>query len=261
MKVGIFDSGIGGLSVLHRARKMMPDVRFVYYSDVAHVPYGEKTVQEIRGFVEHNLNFLIDKEVDAVVIACNTATTVATKEFRAKFPVPIVGMEPAVKKAIEQFQNTGKRILVAATPVTIAGEKLHNLLERVDKEHDVDLIPLPKLVHFAESGNFDSEEIDDYLREELKVFHLEDYAAVVLGCTHFNYFKENFLRIFPNEIHFVDGNEGTLRQLMRLLPQKDEKCTEDEMVQYYFSGIPAKEEQKKQIECCMKRLDKMYELV
>ena len=144
MKIGIFDSGIGGLSVLHRAMKMMPNVSFVYYADTEHVPYGEKTVQQIREFDEHNLNFLIDQGVDAVVIACNTATSVATKEFRAGFPVPIVGMEPAVKKAVEQYCDTGKRILVAATPITIASDKLHNLLERVDKEHDVDLLPLPK---------------------------------------------------------------------------------------------------------------------
>ena len=185
MKIGIFDSGIGGLSVLHRAMKMMPNVSFVYYADTEHVPYGEKTVQQIRKFDEHNLNFLIDQGVDAVVIACNTATSVATKEFRAGFPVPIVGMEPAVKKAVEQYCDTGKRILVAATPITIASDKLHNLLERVDKEHDVDLLPLPKLVRFAEKGDFTSGGIEAYLCEELSKFDLEDYAAVVLGLYPF----------------------------------------------------------------------------
>ena len=99
MKIGIYDSGIGGLSVLHRALKKMPEAEFIYYADTKHVPYGEKTREQIKGYVEEVLNFLIAKEVDAIVIACNTATSVATKEFRGEFAVPIVGMEPAVKRA------------------------------------------------------------------------------------------------------------------------------------------------------------------
>ena len=95
MKIGIYDSGIGGLSVLHRALKKMPEAEFIYYADTKHVPYGEKTREQIKGYVEEVLNFLIAKEVDAIVIACNTATSVATKEFRGEFAVPIVGMEPS----------------------------------------------------------------------------------------------------------------------------------------------------------------------
>ena len=105
MKIGIYDSGIGGLSVLHQARKMLPDAEFLYYADEKHVPYGEKTREEIKGYVEEILNFLIDHGVDAVVIACNTATSVAKKEFRNTFSVPIVGMEPAVKKAVRMQQD------------------------------------------------------------------------------------------------------------------------------------------------------------
>ena len=99
MKIGIYDSGIGGLSVLHRALKKMPEAEFIYYADTKHVPYGEKTREQIKEYVEEVLNFLIAKEVDAIVIACNTATSVATKEFRGEFAVPIVGMEPAVTRS------------------------------------------------------------------------------------------------------------------------------------------------------------------
>ena len=164
MKIGIYDSGIGGLSVLHRALKKMPEAEFIYYADTKHVPYGEKTREQIKGYVEEVLNFLIAKEVDAIVIACNTATSVATKEFRGEFAVPIVGMEPAVKRALKLYQDMQKRILVTATPVTIAGEKLHSLLEKVDTEHEVDLAPLPKLVRFAEAGRFQDPEVDKYLK-------------------------------------------------------------------------------------------------
>lgn len=267
MKIGIFDSGIGGLSVLHRARKMIPDAQFLYYADEKHVPYGEKPAEEIKGFVEEILNFLISQGVDAIVIACNTATSVATKEFREQFPVPIVGMEPAVKTAVELYRNTDKRILVAATPVTIAGDKLQNLLERVDTEHEADLLPLPMLVRFAEKGDFDNPQIEEYLREELRQFDLERYAAVVLGCTHFNYFKEHFKRVFPGEIHFVDGNEGTIRQLLRVMREQcgeqirgcevDSFCQE---IQYFFSGKVVNEAEKAQIDTYLKQLDKMYRI-
>lgn len=259
MKVGIFDSGIGGLSVLHQAMREMPDTEFIYYADKEHVPYGEKTVEEVKGFVEEILQFLIEKGVDAIVIACNTATTVATKKFREKFPVPIVGMEPAVKKAVEEFQNTDMRIMVIATPITIAGDKLHNLVERVDKKKLADLLPLPKLVRFAEEGDFSSPEIMDYLKQEMERFPLEEYTALVLGCTHFNYFKKQFCKIFPGYIHFVDGNEGTVRQLMRVLPQRKEKV--EQSVEYYFSGRKVTKEEKKQIENCLHQLEKMYDIV
>jgi len=257
MKVGIFDSGIGGLSVLHHAMKKMPNAEFIYYADEKHVPYGEKTVEEIRGYIEEILDFLIAKEVDAIVIACNTATSVATKEFRAGYAVPIVGMEPAVKKAVELYQNTGKRILVAATPVTIAGNKLHNLLERVDKENDVDLLPLPKLVRFAERGEFESKEVEKYLRQEMEELNLENYIAVVLGCTHFNYFKDSFRNTFPEHIHFVDGNEGTINQLIRVIKEDRHPETRGK-VTYYYSGKEVTEEEKSEIENYMRQLEKMY---
>lgn len=259
MKIGIFDSGIGGLSVLHHARKVMPDCEFIYYADEKHVPYGEKTVSQIKGYVEEILNFLIGQGVDGIVIACNTATSVATKEFRDKFSVPIVGMEPAVKKAVELWKDSGKRILVAATPVTIAGDKLHNLLERVDKEHEVDLIPLPMLVRFAEKGEFDSSEVEAYLREQLDCFALEQYAGIVLGCTHFNYFKESFRKVFPCNIQFVDGNEGTINQLKRVLHKKRESC-EKEKVRFYYSGVPITEVEEAEIEIYMRQLEKVYQL-
>lgn len=260
MKVGIFDSGIGGLSVLHRAMREMPDTEFIYYADKDHVPYGEKKTEEIKGFIEEILCFLIEKEVDAILIACNTATVVATKEFREQFPVPIVGMEPAVKKAVEEFQDSDMRIMVIATPITIAGEKLHSLVERVDKEGKADLLPLPKLVRFAENGDFTSPEIDEYLKEEMGKFPLDQYTALVLGCTHFNYFKKQFCKIFPGYIHFVDGNEGTVRQLKRVLPRKSDEAKEQK-VEYYYSGRKVNEEEMKQIKACLEQLDKMYDII
>ena len=133
MKIGIFDSGMGGLSVLHRALRMIPEADFLYYADEEHVPYGEKTREQVRGYIDEIIAFMIKKQVDAIVIACNTATSVATKEYRSQFPLPIVGMEPAVKKAVEEYADRPGRILVAATPITIQGDKLHHPVHQVMK--------------------------------------------------------------------------------------------------------------------------------
>ena len=113
MKIALFDSGVGGLSVLHHARKVLPKADFIYYADEAHVPYGEKTPEQIRGFLREIMGFFLEKGADAVVIACNTASSVMSKEFRAEFPLPIVAMEPAVKLVLDLYPSA--RILAVAT--------------------------------------------------------------------------------------------------------------------------------------------------
>lgn len=262
MKVGIFDSGMGGLSVLHRAMQMIPGIDYIYYADKKNVPYGEKTVEQVKGFVDGIIRFLIEKEVDAIVIACNTATSVATKDYRSGFPVPIIGMEPAVKKAVEEYRDVTGRVLVAATPITIAGDKLLQLVDRVDDTRMVDLIALPQLVRFAEAGEFESEKVVESLKESLKDYPANEYKAVVMGCTHFNYFKENYKKIFPLTTKYVDGIEGTLKELVRRLPRK---LTEEEMsgkgsVEYYFSGNKVNAEEKKMIEKYLRQLDRVEKL-
>ena len=259
MKVGIFDSGMGGLSVLYRAMKMMPGIDYIYYADKKNVPYGEKTEERVKEFVDEIIRFLIAKDVDAIVIACNTATSVATKEYREEFQVPIIGMEPAVKKAVEEYKEIPGRVLVAATPITIAGDKLLQLVDRVDDGGQVDLIALPQLVRFAENGEFESEQVVESLKESLKGYPVDTYKAVVMGCTHFNYFKENYKKIFPQTTKYVDGVEGTLRQLIRRLPCE---LTEDHLkgtgtVEYYFSGRKVNEEERKDIDEYLKQLERV----
>ncbi len=255
MRVGIFDSGIGGLSVLHHALKVLPDVDFIYYADEKHVPYGEKTEEQIKGYVDEIITFMLGKQVDAIVIACNTATSIATKEYRSKFSVPIIGMEPAVKQAVELYDQVPGRVLVAATPVTISGDKLHDLVERVDRDDNVDLVALPKLVRFAEKGDFQTEEIMEYLREALKDYPIDEYKAFVLGCTHFNYFKSYYTRIFPERVKFVDGNAGTIRQLKRKLGKEDTIENMVGNVEYYFSGELVSERDRERLERYMEQLD------
>ena len=158
MKIGIFDSGLGGLGVLLCAAKLMPDVDFVYYADSDNVPYGEKSREIIAALSSTAVDFLKERGAGAVVVACNTATSAAITELREKHEwgeraIPIIGMEPAVKRAIDICESG--RILAAATPLTVRGAKLRNLLERFDKSGRTDTIPLPGLVRLAEEGRFD----------------------------------------------------------------------------------------------------------
>ena len=259
MKVGVFDSGLGGLSVLHCAQKMLPNENFIYYADEKHVPYGEKTPEEIRLLVNDIIHFMIRKGVDAIIIACNTATSALTLAYRKQFSIPIIGMEPAVKKAIDLYGAEQKRILVAATPVTIKGKKLHNLVERVDSRKKVDLAELPQLVRFAEKGVFSSPQVGKYLLQALQSYDFPLYGTIVLGCTHFNYFKNEFKKLFQNIPHFVDGNEGTVRQLMRELSLSTETKGKG-ITEYYFSGEPVDESGLDLINSCMMQLDQVFDI-
>ena len=243
MKIGIFDSGYGGLSVLHSAFCKI-DAEFIYYADEKHVPYGEKSRDEILCFVHEIVEFLREKGVDAIIIACNSASSVFNYFERAKIALPIIAMEPAVKLALDQyganlvsFKNIStsnladnlradlsknlpanqvqilEQILVCATQITINGEKLRLLMESLNIK--AQLLALGGLVKIAEnakfSGNFSA-------NEYLKQFQTQIKRAkiLVLGCTHFNYFKSEFLKI-NGDLIFVDGNLGTLKQLLRMV--------------------------------------------
>lgn len=260
MKIAFFDSGLGGLSVLHHARKAIPRADFLFYADEDHVPYGEKSRADILRYVTEAFDFLVGEGADAIVVACNTATSVAITAMRRRCRIPIIGMEPAVKRALDL--DGSRRVLVAATPVTVKGEKLRLLLSRIDRRHLVDCIALPRLVTFAEREEFRSESVTGYLREALAPFRLEDYSAFVLGCTHFNYFKDTLRALLPTNVRFVDGNAGAVRELIHelggeaALPQAGESRT-----RCYYSGRPVTDKATlAHIARCMKRLDEVYAL-
>lgn len=256
-QIGIFDSGIGGLSVLHQALKSLPKENYLYYADVDNVPYGLKTNKQIKEYVNSAAQFMINKNVKAIVIACNTATSVDIEELRQKYTIPIIGIEPAVKPAINL--NKDKRILLIATPVTVREEKLKKLLEKIDKEKKVDLIALPGLVKYAEKEEFVSKELEDYLNKEFIGLDLNNYSELVLGCTHFNYFKDTFRKIFPNEINILDGNKGIVNRLKSILKENDLLGNEEKRnIEYYFSGRLVQDEKYiEKIKRLNKRLDEM----
>ena len=253
MKIGIFDSGIGGLSVLYEAMHLLPHEQFIYYADEKHVPYGEKTKEEIIGYVDEIIQFMIEHDCKAIVIACNTATSAAVAIMRKKYHIPIIGMEPAVKKAVDLYGS--QKVLVCATPITVKGKKMLDLVERVDKDHLVDLVALPKLVRFAERQEFESEDVLNYLKEALSSFDFDEYGSLVLGCTHFNYFKDSFHKLLP-QVHLLDGNLGTINYLMKNIELEDLESS----VEYYYSGQRVLGKELQRIERYLKRLEKMKDI-
>ncbi len=259
MKIAFFDSGIGGLTVLHHAMRVLPEEQFIFFADEDHVPYGVKPKEQIVKFVKEAFDFLVDEGVKAIVTACNTATSVAVEEMRSIYDIPIIGMEPAAKLALDR--DGEHRVLVVATPITVKGKKMQVLIEHVDREHLVDLLPLPRLVEFAERAEFRSEDVTSYLRDQMAPYDFSQYSALVLGCTHFNYFKDTFREILPENVHFVDGNEGTVRELIRQLRGRNLLEKQEFSVEYCYSGRLVKDPAElERLQAYLKRLDAMYDI-
>ncbi|WP_025717404.1 glutamate racemase [Paenibacillus sp. 1-18] len=221
MKIGFFDSGLGGITVLSEALRRLPNENFVYMADTLHVPYGTKTPQEVLGYVKASVQTILKEDVKALVIACNTATSIAAAELRKEYAIPIIGMEPAVKPAVEMNRANGKRVLVLATPLTLKQSGYAALVSRVDDHGSVDSLPLPELVQYCEQLNFDRTELFEYFNRKLSSFNLDIYGTVVLGCTHYPFYKEILKELLPAHIQLIDGSQGTVRRLKQVLSERN----------------------------------------
>ena len=248
MKIGMFDSGIGGLTVLAKALELMPDAEYLYYADPDNAPYGTKTTDQVKEYSDRAVSFLTSLGAEAVVIACNTATSAAASYLREKYTIPIIGVEPAVKPAVAMCE--GKHVLVLATPLTVREKKLHDLIDRVDNAGAVDLLAMPELVGHAERADFDSDELKEYVKKTLEGFFEEnqrkasDYSVVVFGCTHFNHFKTVLEPFFEKDTAFIDGAEGTVKNMMNLTAGNRLRVSEDRGIRYFESGREVTEREK-----------------
>lgn len=258
MKIAFFDSGIGGLSVLHHAMKILPHEEFIFFADEDNVPYGTKSPEEVLNCVDEAFKFLISQNVGAIVVACNTATSVAVKIMREKYNLPIIGMEPALKVALDTFPN--KKVLVTATAITITGKKIQRLIERLHAENLAKLRALPRLVEFAERQEFNSADVEKYLREELKSYDWGKFSSLVLGCTHFNYFKDTFRKILPPHVKILDGNAGTINELIRrarLKPSNSLIFNSKSLITYYSGRLVKDTAELARLEKFLRRLDEL----
>ena len=215
--IAVFDSGVGGISVLRHLLRQLPQERFLYYGDSANAPYGTKTAEQIRELSFAAAQKLYERGIKALVVACNTATGAAINELRQAYPqLTVVGVEPALKVAADRFP--GGHIGVMATPVTLESEKFHRLLARFHTDNRVSLIPAPGLVELIEAGRQDSPEAQALLRQLLSPY-LGKLDALVLGCTHYPFAAAAIEKVL-GAVPLLDGGEGTAMQTRRSLESK-----------------------------------------
>ncbi|HRE29622.1 MAG TPA: glutamate racemase, partial [Anaerolineales bacterium] len=182
--LGVFDSGVGGLSVVRHLLRALPEAGVVYVADTAHVPYGPRSLAEVRAFSHAITRYLLDLGASEIVVACNTASAAALKSLRESFPgVPFVGMEPAVKPAAEQTHSGVVGVL--ATPATFQGELFASVVERFARDVRVLRQTCPGLVEQIEAGRLDTPDTEALLRGWLEPMLQEGIDALVLGCTHY----------------------------------------------------------------------------
>ena len=214
--IGVFDSGVGGISVLRELAKQMPQENFLYFGDSANAPYGTKTTEEVLQLSLLAAERLAKRGLKALVVACNTATAAAIRTLRQTYPdLVVVGIEPAVKPAAQQFP-TG-RIGVMATEVTLREEKLHRLLSRYPQAEFL-LIPAPGVVELVEQGKSESKEMIALLENILSPYQ-GNLDGLVLGCTHYPFVKKAISRVL-GEVPLFDGGEGTARYTKACLQEK-----------------------------------------
>ena len=169
LPVGVFDSGVGGISVLRELVRLMPGEDYLFFGDSANAPYGVRPREEIKDLTLGHVQRMMDQGIKAVVIACNTATSAAISDLRAVYPnMPVIGIEPALKPAVMTASHP--KVLVLATPGTVAGEKFRHLVHGFEEQADIQALPCPGLMEFVENGQMDSPELYDYLENKLAAY-------------------------------------------------------------------------------------------
>ena len=218
--IAVFDSGVGGISVLRQLRKLMPDEKYIYYGDSANAPYGSRTTEEVRTLTMAAAEKLLaEYPVKALVVACNTATAAAIEKLREKYAdLIVIGIEPAVKLAADHFP--GGHLGVMATEVTLREEKFDQLKQRFDGNCTISKIPAPGLVKLIEAGMADTPETDALLQSLLSPY-VGKLDALVLGCTHYPFVSRRIGKVLGPKTTLLHGGNGTARETKRRLEKAD----------------------------------------
>ncbi|MCB4742653.1 MAG: glutamate racemase [Sulfurovum sp.] len=238
LRVGVFDSGLGGLTVVKAIQELIKGAKLFYIADTIHAPYGEKTEEEIRQYTIDITDFLIEHhQIDVLVVACNTATSAAIEVLRKCYTdFIIIGTEPAVKPAIEQTK-TGK-IGILATPATLKGDKYRKLVDNLFLQRDITLFEqaCPGLVKQIEAGKIDHPKTQKMLESWLRPMRDEDVDTIVLGCTHYPLVGDMIVKIMGNQPNLIHTGEPIARRLLSLLVQQGYKNKGDFDVKLYTTG-------------------------
>ena len=221
--IAVFDSGVGGISVLRQLRKIMPDENYIYFGDSANAPYGSRSTEQVRELTLAAAKKLITEyPVKALVVACNTATAAAIETLRETYrDLIVIGIEPAVKLAADHFP--GGQLGVMATEVTLREEKFDHLVHRFDGNCTITKIPAPGLVQLIEAGKSDTAETDAFLQELLAPF-VGKLDALVLGCTHYPFVSRRISKVLGPQTILLHGGKGTSRETKRRLEAANLLC-------------------------------------
>ena len=217
LPIAFFDSGVGGISVLREAVKLLPYEDYLFFGDSANAPYGTKTLQEIRQLTLTHARRLYETGIKALVIACNTATSAAINDLRRIYTdIPVIGIEPALKPAA--LMSPHPTVIVMATPLTVREKKFHDLLGHYADKADVIPLACPGLMEFVEQGRTDDAEVISCLSDLLSPYlSSRTVDAIVLGCTHYPFVEPAVRKLAGNHVRIFDGGPGTARELRRRL--------------------------------------------
>ena len=225
--IGIFDSGIGGLTVAAAIRQALPHERLLYFGDTKHLPYGERSLEEVRAFSTAIARALMAKGCTLIVIACNTASAAALRSLREEFPhIAFVGMEPAVKPAAEL--SLTKNVGVLATTATFQGELFASVVERFAQGVNVIQQPCPGLVQAIEAGDFDASSTEKMLRAWIEPMLLRNIDALVLACTHYPIVRPLIERICGPSVRVIDPAPAVARRVASMLEERDGAAPSDQ---------------------------------
>ncbi len=218
--IGVMDSGMGGISVLREMAALLPQENFIFYGDSANAPYGSRDTEEIYELTENVVQKLIKRDVKAVVIACNTASSAAGQRLREEYPeLPIVAIEPALKPAVISCPQG--RVVVLATEATLREKKFARLLEEWKSKAEILKLPLPGLPEFVERGELDSPALRSFLQQYFDTLGDKPVDGVVLGCTHYPFVRRVIKDMLGPDVKIFDGAPGTARQLRRRLYRRN----------------------------------------
>ena len=214
--VGVFDSGVGGLTVVEALHRLAPTLDIRYLADTAYFPYGERSAEEIAERALAMVGRLIADGANVVVVACNTATSAALERLRAEYPAtPIVGMEPPVKPAVEHSRS--RRVLVLATVGTISGARLARLTETHRADAEVITVPMPGLADLVEVGEIEGARVEGVLRAAIEAPLARGVDQVALGCTHYGLLRPLLRRMLPAAVELVDAAEPVARHTLNVI--------------------------------------------
>ncbi len=235
--IGLFDSGIGGTSIWSAIHELMPNENTIYLADSKNAPYGERTKEAIIALSMKNTELLLEMNCKIIVVACNTATTNAIKELRAKYDVPFIGIEPAIKPAVHHSKT--QTIGILATKGTLSSELFNKTIKLY---HDTKIIEQigHGLVELIENGAIDSPEMEGLLKKYLTSMVANNIDYLVLGCSHYPYLIPKIKKIIPNNIHIIDSGEAVAKQTQNVLKEKIGLHTSEESSQLFYTNADPK---------------------